>query len=89
MGPRPAGLQLDRINNNRGYNKENCRWTTSKTNNSNRRDNIVITFSGKAMCLKDWARELQINYLTLYGRIKRGWSVEKAFTTPRKENRNG
>lgn len=30
------GLQIDRINNNRGYYKSNCRWTTCKINNNNR-----------------------------------------------------
>jgi hypothetical protein len=34
------GRQLDRINNNKGYYKKNCRWATSKENNNNRRNNI-------------------------------------------------
>jgi hypothetical protein len=84
MGPRPPGLQLDRENNDKGYSKNNCRWTTYKINNSNRRDTIRITFGGKTMCLKDWARELGLEYLTLYSRIKRGWPVEKALTEPRR-----
>jgi hypothetical protein len=37
MGKRPDGMQIDRIDNNGDYCKENCRWTTSAKNNQNRR----------------------------------------------------
>lgn len=36
MGDRPEGLQLDRINNDLGYYKENCRWVTHKENTKNK-----------------------------------------------------
>ena len=37
MGERPANMQIDRINNNKGYFLENCRWATVSENNFNRR----------------------------------------------------
>lgn len=40
MGVKPEGLQLDRINNDDGYYKENCRWVTPKVNSNNRRKPI-------------------------------------------------
>lgn len=36
MGERPEGTELDRINNDAGYSKKNCRWITHKENCNNR-----------------------------------------------------
>jgi hypothetical protein len=36
MGERPAGLELDRIDNNGNYEPDNCRWVTHKENCGNR-----------------------------------------------------
>lgn len=69
-------LQIDRIDNNKGYYPENCRWTTSLTNNNNRRSNIPITFNGKTQTLAEWARELDMDMVTLHKRLKHGWTIE-------------
>ncbi|MFF4900539.1 hypothetical protein [Streptomyces sp. NPDC001068] len=37
VGERPPGLELDRIDNDRGYEPGNCRWTDRSTNQKNRR----------------------------------------------------
>lgn len=37
MGERPEGMTLDRINNDLGYYKTNCRWTTNEIQNLNKR----------------------------------------------------
>lgn len=39
-GEAPLGYQIDRIDNNLGYYKENCRWVTPKENCNNKRNNL-------------------------------------------------
>lgn len=88
MGEVPLGHQIDRINNNKGYYKGNCHWTTSKTNNRNKRNNHLETYNGRTQYMVDWAREFSIDQGTLSKRIKRGWSIGKALTTPIRKYRN-
>src|SRR3990172_12196315 len=37
MGNCPEGCSIDRINNDEGYYKSNCRWTTRRIQNLNQR----------------------------------------------------
>ena len=77
MGERPEGMTLDRIDNTKGYYKENCRWATQAEQNRNRSTNVILTFDGKSMCATDWALEIGIHRDTIRRRIKRGLPIEK------------
>jgi hypothetical protein len=56
---------LDRIDNNKGYSKLNCRWATKKEQQNNRTNTIVI----RGKTLVDWAKKLGIDRRTLYARL--------------------
>ncbi|PZM86336.1 hypothetical protein DLH72_01205 [Candidatus Gracilibacteria bacterium] len=69
------GLELDRIDNNGNYCKENCRWTTRKTQNRN--SSNCRYYKGK--CISEWCEELGLNYSTVRSRINQSkWSIKKA-----------
>lgn len=83
MGERPAGKTLDRIDNNRGYYKSNCRWASKKEQMGNRRNSLpMLTFKRKTQSLSAWAREAGISRQCLRYRLCSNWSIRKALTTP-------
>ena len=80
MGPRPDGMTLDRIDNERGYEPSNCRWATGSEQSRNRRSAKVLTLEGESMCVKAWAERLGVDQRVIHNRLHRGWTVERALT---------
>lgn len=71
MGHPPTGKSLDRIDNNKGYSKENCRWATSKEQCNNTRRSKIIEINGVKMTLGDLAKLINVKPNTLLYAIKR------------------
>lgn len=76
------GLSLDRINNNKGYSPENCRWTDLFAQANNRRTNRTFDINGSILTLKQIADMYKLNYFSLRSRIHLGWNIHKALSIP-------
>lgn len=85
MGEKPEGLSLDRINNDDGYYKENCRWATLRQQVGNQQRSLRFEWNGKVQTLSDLAHEHNIPRQRVAQRLEAGWSLEKALTTPVKK----
>ena len=83
MGDRPKGRTIDRMDVNGDYEPSNCRWATRLEQGFGRRDNQWLTHDGRTQRLIDWARELGLLPSSLCCRIRRGWPLEKALSTPK------
>lgn len=67
----PIGkCEIDRIDNNKGYSPENCRWVSRKIQSRNRRSNINITIKGVTQCLEDWCQQYHIRRTNVYQYMK-------------------
>lgn len=74
-------LTIDRIDVNKGYSPDNCKWSTPKEQQNNRRNSVLITYKGKTQTLTQWCEELNFDYQLAQHRLHRNWSAEKTFET--------
>lgn len=82
MGTRPPGTTIDRIDNNKGYYKENCRWATQREQCNNKRNNIIIEHNGERMSVSQWSIRLGFKRTFIWARMSRGRTFEQAITGP-------
>lgn len=74
---------IDRIDVDRGYYPDNCRWVDNTTQMNNRTDNYYVTYNGETKSVTLWARQVGLDPNTLYQRLaKLNWNVDKAMTEP-------
>lgn len=79
LKPTPAH-ELDRIENDGGYEPNNCRWVLRKTNCRNRRSNRRLEHAGEILCLAEWSERSGVPRDTLRKRLEAGWDISRAIT---------
>jgi hypothetical protein len=79
MGEAPAGLTIDRIDNDDGYRPENCRWATRREKQNNLSSNRRITFNGLTLTVTQWADKVGMSRSFLWQRLFRDeWPIKRA-----------
>ena len=71
-------LQLDRIDNNKGYYPDNVRWVTHKQNQRNKRNSVFILSDGINQTVSEWVEDTGLNYFSIISRLNRGFKGEEA-----------
>jgi hypothetical protein len=83
MGRKPTSQHtIDRIDGSKGYSPDNCRWATKREQAQNRSSTVYLTLGDITLPVIEWARNLGLHKSTILVRIRNGWSLEDALTTP-------
>lgn len=83
IGPRPSPQHsVERRDNDGNYEPSNCYWATTAEQQANKRDNHRITYNGQTNTLSQWSQITGLDQRRIGHRIKAGWTIERALTTP-------
>jgi hypothetical protein len=83
-----SGMSLDRIDNDLGYSKSNCRWVSVKEQSRNRTNNRHLECDGKIKTMAEWAEIYGMSSVCLFYRLKSGLSVKESLIKPIRKRKN-
>jgi hypothetical protein len=90
VGPKPsAGYSIDRIDVDGHYEPGNVRWATGSMQSRNKRVTLRLEMGGETLALSDWADRYHVTADLIRLRLRRGWAVAMAITTPVLSNDHG
>ena len=78
MGEAPEGKEIERIDNNKGYEKGNCNWATRKEQMRNTRRNRWFMWQGEMRILRDIQIMENVPHSTLHAHLAKGESISEA-----------
>lgn len=64
-------LTIDRMDVNKGYSPDNCRWADNKTQANNKTTNHYVKYDDRVLTVSELAEEVGLTYNTLISRILR------------------
>lgn len=82
MGECPDGYSLERIDVNKGYSKENCKWIPFHEQQYNKRRSVKITINDVTMTESEWSKVSGIPKSTLRKRRLKNWPPEILLIPP-------
>ena len=80
-------LSIDRIDYNKNYCPENCRWVNAKVQGANKTNTRKINYHGKEYTFKELSKITGLSLRCLDTRYRRGWTIEDIFNVPKLEKR--
>ncbi len=91
MGDPKEGQSLERIDNEKGYSKKNCKWASWNEQAINRKGIIFVEYDGvKDTAYNIWERFSKpkgLGFPSFYKRLKKGMCIDEVINKPRKEPR--
>ncbi len=84
MGEKPAGATLERIDNEKGYEPDNCKWATKTEQARNTRANKFVEYKGQRMTQIEFSETIGQKQSTVSYRMREGWTPEQIANIPAK-----
>lgn len=81
MGEKPTATSLERVNNDGDYCKENCVWATRREQSRNTSRNKYYLYKGEKLILAELERKYPIGHMTIFNRLKKGYTIKEAIET--------